>query len=116
MEDNREHLQNEIRKKNGVNPYFIDYSYYNIHSDHDEFPYRKWFKSDVKSEKATVDNRDAGWKPTKYIKNVSNTYNNKVISKINCFQNPCSVVYPCYSQDNSYYMSNSVCISRNSNS
>jgi hypothetical protein len=112
MEDNnKEHLENEIRRKNSTSPYYTNYSYYNIHSDHDEFPYRKSFKSVVKSDKATVDNRDAGWMPRKYNKN-PNVYKDKSLSSILCFQNPCSTVYPCYNQDNSYYMSNKVCITK----
>ena len=106
--NNEKYIRNEILKKNSTNPYFVDNTIYMIYNDYDVVPYPRWFRGDVKSSKPYVADREAGWTP-------KNTFKPKIPKEevkkpTMCFQNPCSVVYPCYAPESNYISSNKVCI------
>ena len=108
MSNNEKIIREEILKKNSSSPYFVENTIYSIQNDYDVFPYPRWFKGDVKSDKPKIAEREAGWTP-------KNKFTPKIpreeVKKPNlCFQNPCSVVYPCYAPESNYISSNKVCI------
>ena len=108
---NEKYIRQEILKKNLDEPYYVDNTIYMINNDHNVVPYPRWFRGKVKSEQPIVADREAGWIP-RY------TYKPQIpkeeVKKPNmCFQNPCSVVYPCYAPESNYISSNKVCIIEN---
>ena len=110
MTDNEKNIkliQEEIRKKNGTQPYYTDYTIYGIMNDHDTFPYNKFYRGDVTSASPHVYERTAGWTPRKPLTPVAHVSATKPNV---CFQSSCSIVYPCYSEGNNYYMLNKACV------
>ena len=106
---NEKIIREEILKKNSPTPYYVDNTIFVINNKYDTFPYPGWFVSDVKSDKATVAEREAGWIP-------KNRFKPKIPREEDpkptfCFQNACSIVYPCYAQDSNYISSNKGCLS-----
>jgi hypothetical protein len=110
-DNNKINIQKEIFMKNSTNPYIVGKSIYNSQNNMDIFPYPKWFQSVPTDDVAYVAEREAGWCP-KNINFIKRNYVQKVpLRNPNlCFQAPCSVVYPCYSQDTSYINLNRACI------
>jgi hypothetical protein len=105
---NAKYVREEILKKNSSQPYYVDNSIYVIQNDYDTFPYPRWFRSDVKSHKVYVAEREAGWVPKNTFKPV--IPKEEVKKPSTCFQNPCSIVYPCYAPEANYISSNKVCV------
>ena len=109
--ENKNKIQHEIMLKNTYTPYIVDNTIYNVQNDMDIFPYPRWFTSVPTENNPTVAEREAGWKPknTSFLKQ-QNTKKQPLRNPNLCFQAPCSVVYPCYAQDNSYININRACI------
>lgn len=99
-------IQEQILLKNRPELYYANFSYYDTQSEHDVFPYNKYFKGEIKSDKPIIDERVAGWLPknTTIIKDVKTA--SEELNKSICFQVACSSVFPCYVQGNSYISSN----------
>lgn len=106
-----DYIKKEIFNKNSSNIYYSNNVIYDIKNDYDIFPYPGWFKSDVKSDKPTVAEREAGWVPRRSKLKVPKDDKDK--KPMTCFQSACSVVYPCYVQDNSYIYLNKMCVENN---
>ena len=104
---NEKYIREQILKKNSSEPYFVDSTIYMINNDYDVFPYPRWFKGNVKSDKPVVAEREAGWVPKNTFK--PNIPKEEVKKPTTCFQNPCSIVYPCYAPESNYISSNKVC-------
>ena len=105
-----DYIKKEIFNKNSSNIYYSNNVIYKVKNEYDIFPYPGWFKSDVKSHKPSVAEREAGWIPKRSQTKIQK-YKDKEPSV--CFQSACSVVYPCYVQDNSYIYLNKVCYESN---
>lgn len=107
MEKNIKIIKEEIAKKNSNNPYRTGHVIYTVNTDYDIFPYNRWFKGDVQSSEPKIDEREAGWIP----KRKQNLMPKQEPTPLptTCFQSPCSIVYPCYSNDNNYYLLNKAC-------
>jgi hypothetical protein len=109
-EKNRKYIDEQIYMKNSSNPYHNSQHIYNIRNEYDSFPYPNWFKGIPESENPIISEREAGWIPK------SKKYENKkyqVDKPTTCFQSACSIIYPCYMQDNSYILLNKACIPEN---
>ena len=106
--NNAKYVREEILKKNSPFPYYVDNTIYMINNDHDVVPYPRWFKGEVKSDKPFVAEREAGWTPRYKFK--PKIPQDEIKKPNMCFQNPCSVVYPCYAPETNYISSNKVCI------
>lgn len=102
-----DYIKKEIFNKNSSNIYYSNNVIYNVNNEYDTFPYPGWFKSDVKSDKPTVAEREAGWIPKRSQPKLHKNKDTK--APMVCFQSACSVIYPCYVQDNSYILLNKVC-------
>ena len=102
-------IKAEITKKNYSTPYFVgSNAIYNVSNDYDEFPYPRWYKGEYKKSYPIVAEREAGWRPKNtYVPNIPRQED---VKPSICYQSPCSTIYPCYSQDNSYYMLNKACV------
>lgn len=106
-EKNIKFIREEILKKNSTDPYHVGNMIYCVNNDYDEFPYPRWFQGQVKSDKPFIAEREAGWAP-------KNTFKPKIpkeeVKKLTtCFQNPCSIVFPCYNPEGNYISTNKVC-------
>lgn len=105
---NIKYVREEIlKKKNTTNPYYVGNMIYCVQNDHSTFPYPRWFQSNVKSDEATIADREAGWAPRQTFK--PKIPRDEVKKPTTCFQNPCSIVYPCYNPEGNYISSNKVC-------
>ena len=109
MSSNNKYIRQEILKKNNAyrKPYHVDNTIYVIQNDYDVFPYPRWFRGEVKSDKPIIAEREAGWVPKNTFK--PKIPKEEVKAPTTCFQNPCSVVYPCYAPESNYISSNKVC-------
>lgn len=108
---NKENIQKEILLKNSNVPYIVENSIYNVENDMDIFPYPRWFQSIPTNDTPFIIEREAGWKAKNvdYLKK-SHIKKPPLRDSNLCFQAACSIVYPCYSQDNSYININKACI------
>uniref|UniRef100_A0A6C0LZE6 Uncharacterized protein n=1 Tax=viral metagenome TaxID=1070528 RepID=A0A6C0LZE6_9ZZZZ len=108
--DVNQHNVNSVRKqielKKGSDPYHATMSQsVQVLTDHDTFPYPRYFRGVPDSNVPIVAEREAGWRPRNdscYSVNTPNlpqypSYPN------NCFQSACSTVFPCYPQYASKY-------------
>lgn len=97
---NIQNIQYQINLKKGNNPYHatIDNAS-SVLTDYDTFPYPRYFRGVASSDVPIVAEREAGYrprydscyKPKKELK--------KVPYPVNCFQQPCSTISPCYNKD-----------------
>jgi hypothetical protein len=109
---NIDSVKMEIFYKNRNEPYIVEKSIYNVQNDMDVFPYPRWFQGVPTDDRPIVSEREAGWTPKNILHNRDKTEKKKdPLKPANlCFQTACSVVYPCYAQDNSYIGINRACI------
>lgn len=104
---NEKIIKEQITLKQMYEPTFVNNTVYSVNNDYDVFPYTRWYKGIASSDKPHVADREAGWIPKKIVKKVKPAKPEE--SKM-CFQAPCSVVYPCYAQDNLYISINKGCV------
>ena len=104
---NIERIKKEIFMKNSSNPYYTNKTIYSINNEYDQFPYPHWYKGDAESYKPMIAEREAGWIPKRHKEPIKKE---KDTPPETCFQSPCSTVYPCYAQDNSYLYLNKACV------
>lgn len=107
---NVNHIKKQIEQKNSSNPYYVNQSIYSSRNEYDVFPYPNWYKGNAESHKPIVADREAGWIPKRSKPIIAKGDN---IKHDTCFQTACSIIYPCYSQDNNYLYNNKACISLN---
>lgn len=99
--------QEILRKNSSFNPYHVNHTIYSVNNDYDEFPYPRWFQAEVKSDKPVIAEREAGWVPKRTMK--PKIPKEEIKPMNTCFQNACSIVYPCYAPESNYISSNKVC-------
>jgi len=104
---NEKIIKEQIYRKQMGEPIFVNNTVYSINNDYDVFPYTRWYKGVASSDTPKVAEREAGWIPKKIKQKTKPTKPEE--SKL-CFQAPCSVVYPCYAQDNLYISINKGCV------
>lgn len=106
----KEAVIKQIMLKNRTDPYFVNHSIYDMNINFD-FPSSQWYKGRALSSEPLVADREAGWNPknTYKPKDVKTNTDSEELNHRICFQSPCSVVYPCYVQDNYYTTLNKVC-------
>ena len=105
---NVKNIREEILRKNSsFKPYKVDHTIYGVNTDYDEFPYPRWFKGHVKSDYPVITEREAGWVPKRTMK--AKLPKEEIKPLNTCFQNACSIVYPCYAPESNYISSNKVC-------
>lgn len=108
-ERNVKYIREEILKKNTSEPYYAGNTIYCVNTDFDTFPYPRWFQSEVKSDRARVAEREAGWAPRKSKPKMPKEEEKKPNT---CWQTPCSTVFPCYNPEGNYISSNKLCASQ----
>ena len=97
--NNVDYVRNQIDKKNMYKPYYATANLVrNAVTDFDHFPYTRSFRGVYYNTKPGVLEREAGFRNRH-----DNDYRKKLplereLYPRNCFEGPCSVVYPCYPQ------------------
>lgn len=104
MQDNNiERIRSQISKKKGNLPYFPSQEdVTSIITDYDMFPYIRYFRGEYTSTEPVIAEREAGFR-----KRMDSCYESRVCQKEdvypnNCFEAPCSTVFPCYPQNLEY--------------
>jgi hypothetical protein len=96
---NRIIIQNEILKKNTNYPYRTTVNdIKSVVTDHDVFPYTRYWRGDYRSDVPIVSDREAGYRK---VKKCTTSYDAIDITDTvgdACFQYPCNTVYPCNEQ------------------
>ena len=94
---NVENIHRQIRAKNSSGPFFATGGHVlQTITDHDTFPYPRFYRGIVGLSEPVIAEREAGWRKINdscYEVNsppIPNNYPN------NCFQSGASTVYPCY--------------------
>lgn len=122
-------VRDQIAQKICSKPFYSNLSapqyLYNTITDMDHFPYTRYFRGVYHNDQPRVAEREAGWRPTVdccYKKAVPcfGEITSRDYAKgypRNCFEAPCSTVYPCYPKENHDkealdVMLNRVCINR----
>ena len=60
---NVENIKEQINRKKDINPYFsTKENIKGIITDHDHFPYRRFYRGKAELDKAVVIDREAGWR------------------------------------------------------
>jgi len=101
---NKTIIRDEIKKKNSFNPYFPpNHMIFNIRTDVNEFPYRRFFRGKMDDMNPNVWEREAGYSPIVSSIDVSNKVNQSLLlGNSTCFQYPCSTIIPCSSDPTSF--------------
>lgn len=88
-------VQDQIAKKLNYNrPYYASYEIKHILTDHDHFPYKRFYRGNHTSSKPIVMEREAGYRARQddcYVPQVVITSHKPEY----CWQTPCSHVKPC---------------------
>ena len=89
-------IKNEIAKKKGYNPYFATtIQSVQVLTDHDTFPYPRYFRGVPTSFVPIIAEREAGWRPRRdeCYKPCKDSYHTEMPNL--CFQSACSTFRPC---------------------
>ena len=100
---NIENIREQINRKNSSKPYFATVEHSEqVWTDHDVFPYTRYFRGVPESSVPIVAEREAGW----MLRNDA-YYKASKISDIweppypnHCFQSACTTVRPCHPKPN----------------
>lgn len=98
-EHNVKNIREQIHAKKMSTPYYATANQAKeVVTDYDTFPYPRYFRGVARSSVPIVAEREAGWRPRH-----DNCYKVNEPANLpgapypnNCFQAPCSTVYPCY--------------------
>ena len=85
------------RKKDTTKPY-IPHSKLatQVITDHDVFPYNRWFRGVAFQEKSVIAEREAGWRLRKDSCYKPKTRKESPEMTELCFQSPCTTTLPCH--------------------
>ena len=106
-------IREQIRKKNGFSPFLTTIEDAGaVITDHDVFPYPRYFQGVPTSDVPIVAEREAGFRKVNnacYQLNLSPQFDNPFPYNYpnHCFQAPCSTVHPCFPELVDRYKSNS---------
>jgi hypothetical protein len=98
--NNVNNIRTQIYQKTGSTPFFAtaENVVYTL-TDHDTFPYPRYYRGVVGSSTPVIAEREAGWRKREdscYDVRESKKHNIPEVNPNNCFQSACSTVYPCY--------------------
>lgn len=105
-------IREQILKKNSTQPFLTTIKDAgSVITDHDVFPYPRYFQGIPTSEFPIISEREAGFRPVNnacYQLNLSPNFDNPFPYNYpnHCFQAPCSTVHPCYPELVDRYKSN----------
>lgn len=95
-EINVQNIRSQIYAKTGSRPYIPSGMHELVITDHDSFPYNRFFRGQYTSDVPIVSDRQAGYRP---LNNSCYGFNCAKTPSVDrrdlCWQGPCSVVYPC---------------------
>jgi hypothetical protein len=90
-------VRKQINRKKASSPYYATNSQSaEVITDHDTFPYPRYYQGIPKSNVPIIAEREAGWRPRHDDCYKLNTPSHQLQYPNNCFQAACSTVYPCY--------------------
>jgi len=90
-------VREQINRKKGSNPYYATNSQaVEVITDHDVFPYPRYYQGNPKANVPIIAEREAGWRQRHDDCYTLNKPNKQHQYPNNCFQSACSTVYPCY--------------------
>jgi hypothetical protein len=94
---NSYNLHDQIALKNGDEPYIPSHIEKLVITDHDNFPYNRYYRGKYDSDSPIVSDRQAGYRT---VNNACYGFNcarvPPTIMRDLCWEAPCSTVYPCY--------------------
>lgn len=95
---NINNVRYQIAIKKGFNPYLATTEQsVQVLTDHDTFPYPRYFRGIPESSQPIVAEREAGWRPRHDdCYKVLKPYVQKQHYPNHCFQGSCSGTFPCY--------------------
>lgn len=100
-------IQIEIEKKKMSKPYFPDPDLiYQIKTDVNEWPYRRYFRGKKDSYTPHIWEREAGYSTVLTTINTNNKVNETLVGATCCFQLPCSTILPCKNNSQNQYLPN----------
>lgn len=90
-------IRHEIEKKKSSFPYFATSAEsISVITDHDSFPYPRWYRGVPTSSNPIISEREAGWRQRNdNCYKISNVNCKKQPYPQHCFSSGCSVVFPC---------------------
>jgi hypothetical protein len=92
-------IRNQIEAKKASTPYYSTiHQVQGVITDYDTFPYPRYFRGVAESSDPIVAEREAGWRPRhdSCYRVTEPPGVDHPLPPNNCFQAPCSTVYPCY--------------------
>lgn len=98
-EQNVQNIRAQIARKKGYNPYLATVEESSdVLTDHDTFPYPRWYRGVPTSSQPIVAEREAGWRPRhdncyRVLKSAGVP---TVPYPTHCFEAACSTTFPCY--------------------
>ena len=103
---NVDRVREEIQKKMSGEPYHYTSSNENqVITDHDTFPYTRYWRGVPSSSCPTVFEREAGWRVINndcYKPDMPQVHEDKPYPS-HCFQNAYTTIQPCFTPYNKYY-------------
>jgi len=99
---NRQIVHREIIKKKSAYPYFPENNLiFQVKTDVNEFPYRRFFRGKMDEMNPNIWDREAGYSPIKNSIDTTNKVNQSLLlGDSTCFQYPCSTILPCIGDNN----------------
>ena len=98
-----DHITKLINIKNSDKPLYCVYNdIKKQNTDYDHFPYTRYFRSNVGSDKLTINTRKSGFSNTNFIKCYDITKintQNKIKYPEHCFESSCSLNKPCFKEN-----------------
>jgi len=107
--NNVNNIRKQIHLNNDTSPFLATLKdSYGVLTDHDVFPYTRYFQGVPEYTSPIVAEREAGFRPVNnhcYNLSIPNEFDpeNKANYPDHCFQAPCSTVYPCYPELADFY-------------
>lgn len=93
-------VRDMIKAKNSSQPFLATNNIIsNSLTDMDHHPYSRWYRGVYYYPDPVIMERQVGWRPIEQqCYNVNVTY--EVSEPINCFENPCTTMFPCFPSQN----------------
>lgn len=111
---NKEVIYQQIQKKKNFCPYTPNpYSIFEVQTDVNEFPYRRFFRGKIDSDQPHIWDREAGFSPIITQLDQSQTMNSPTLLLAEAstpFQVPCSTQFPTTQTTNTFEPSQFGCV------
>jgi hypothetical protein len=92
--DNIQHIRDQISQKNTNSVFYgTQDDVYGVITDHDHFPYYRYYRGEPGVDSPIVAEREAGWRPITQTPRVA--LGKIYPRKSGCFQPACTTTFPC---------------------